>query len=688
MPSPNRNSPAAVADCTSAVDDRGYREMMTAGLDLLDQGVTVFDHELRLVGCNAAFLRLLDFPAELARPGTPFEAFIRYNAGRNEYGPGDAEQQVAERVAAARAFTAHDTQRRRPDGRLLAIHGYPLPHRGFITVYSDITAQDGQARQIERHQAELEEHIRVRTADLTAAMAENRKTTEALRRSEARLQQITDAIPAHIAYFDRHRVYRYANRSYAEWFGLSSQTMPGMTIQEAIGELYESVRDHIDLALGGQEITYEYSLVNRQGQLHSARSTLVPDRGQDGEVRGCFVHAVDITEQRRTQNALAQAQKMEAIGQLTGGLAHDFNNMLTVVMGNLNGLREQFPDHEIAAPLIESAAEAAAGGADLIRRLLTFARQQPIAPCPVEVNELVLRLTRMVRRSLPKTVTLVTALASGELIARVDPNQLESALLNLALNARDALPRGGELRIETAPETLDGRAAADLEIPPGDYVRLAVSDNGMGMDSATMAHIFEPFFTTKSFGKGSGLGLSMVYGFIRQSGGGVRIRSRQAVGTSVALLLPRVRDDVVRVEEAGAAELLGKRLVLLVEDVEEVRKVVRRQLAGLGLNVIEAESGNEAADMVEHIGEIALVLSDVVMPGGMDGRALSRFIRRFRPDLPVVLMSGFADKVATYRDDDVVPILEKPFTDQDLEKTLRTVIARMERMKAQHEQAR
>ena len=667
-------------------DDHRYREMMAAGLDLLDEGVTVFDHDLRLVACNSTFLRLLDFPASMAEPGTPFEAFMRYNAERNEYGPGDPDQQVAERMAAAWTFKAHQTRRRRPDGRLLQIRGYPLPHRGFITLYADITEQDRQARQIESHQAELEEHIRVRTADLTAAMEENRRTTEALQRSEARLQQITDAIPAHIAYFDRDWVYRYANRSYAEWFGLTSQTMAGVKIQDAIGELYESVKDHVVLALGGQEVTYEYAMLNRQGRMVSARSTLVPDLGPDGQVRGCFVHAVDITEQRRTQSALAQAQKMEAIGQLTGGLAHDFNNMLTVVMGNLNGLREQFPDNEAAAPLIESAAEAAAGGADLVRRLLAFARQQPIAPCPVEVNELVLRLTRMVRRSLPKTIALVTALAHTEMVARVDPNQLESALLNLALNARDAMPRGGELRIETDLETLDSRSAADLELTPGNYIRIAVSDNGTGMDSATMAHIFEPFFTTKAFGKGSGLGLSMVYGFIKQSGGGVRIRSRQAVGTTVALLLPCLREGSPDEDGTVSDTLLGNRLVLLVEDVEEVRKVVRRQLSSLGLNVIEAESGNEAADMVEHIGEIALVLSDVVMPGGMDGRALSRFIRRFRPDVPVVLMSGFADKVATYRDDDTVLILEKPFTDEALEKTLRTAIAKTERMK--HEQTR
>lgn len=510
-----------------------------------------------------------------------------------------------------------------------------------------------------------------------------------LTHSELRLRQITDTIPAHIGYFDHDWVFRYGNRRYAQWFGTTSEGMKDRPILDVIGpHVFAQVEDKVRRALAGEEVSYEYSMPGPGGEILYTRSTLVPDFGPGGEVIGCYVHAVDVTEQRRTQGALAQAQKMEAIGQLTGGLAHDFNNMLTVVMGNLHGLVEALGDHPAVAEYVEPALAAAEGGAGLIRRLLAFSRQQPIAPVVVEVNELVLDMARMIRRSLPSTITVSTASRDVDLRALVDPNQLESALLNLALNARDAMPNGGELRIACSLECIEGAAAADLELPPGCYVQIAVADNGTGMDSATLTRVFEPFFTTKKFGLGSGLGMAMVYGFIKQSGGGVRIRSRQAVGTTVSLLLPQAPREAAALPAAGTAEPgdgggvptvaarpLEGRLVLLVEDDDKVRDVVRKQLSALGCAVLEAESGHEAADMVENIPAIALVLSDIVMPGGMDGRALARFVRRFRPELPVVLMSGYADRALPGREDADVEVLGKPFTQERLLEALRAAIA-------------
>ncbi len=648
--------------------DRRYREMLGAGLDLLDQGVTVFDAELRMVAWNGAFLRLLDFPESLARQGMSFEDFIRYNAERGDYGPGDPALQVAERVARAKSFQPHVTERVRPNGQVLSIRGFPLPHDGFITVYTDITEQRRVQAQIANHQAELEAHIRSRT--------------EALRRSEQRLREITDAIPAAVAYFDRSLIYRYANKGYADWFGWSAAAIEGTQIREVTGqEVFAIVSPYVARALAGEQLSYEYTLTGRDGAPAHARSTLVPDIGPDGEVHGCYVHSVDVTEQRHTQAALAQAQKMEAIGQLTGGLAHDFNNMLTVVIGNLVALKENHPDDPLTENFVEPAMHAANRGAELIRRLLGFARRQPLEPKPLEVNELILGMSKLIRRSLPGTIAVSTASREPCLVAMVDAHQLENALLNLALNARDAMPNGGELRIESSLEHLGVHAAADLEVPPGDYVQIAVSDNGMGMDGSTLARVFEPFFTTKQFGMGSGLGMSMVYGFTKQSGGGVRIRSRQARGTTVALLLPSVAEaeqpDMLPAV-LGDIELAGK-LVLLAEDDADVRAVVRMQLAELGCVVVEAENGAEAADLVENIPAIALVISDVVMPGVMDGRALARFVRRFRPDLPVVLMSGFAESHfqphASIDADLHLPLLAKPFSRDKLLAALRPFAA-------------
>lgn len=505
---------------------------------------------------------------------------------------------------------------------------------------------------------------------------------QTLSHSELRLRQITDTIPAHIGYFDRDWVFRYGNQRYAQWFGTTRERMEGRPILEVIGpHVFAQVEDKVRRALAGEEVSYEYSMPGPGGELLHTRSTLVPDFGPNGEVIGCYVHAVDVTEQRRTQSALAQAQKMEAIGQLTGGLAHDFNNMLAVVMGNLQGLLEALGEHPAVAEYVEPALAAVEGGAGLIRRLLAFSRRQPIAPVVIGVNELVLDMARMIRRSLPSTITISTASRDVDLRALVDPNQLESAILNLALNARDAMPNGGELRIECSLECIEGAAAADLELPPGCYVQIAVADNGTGMDSATLTRVFEPFFTTKKFGLGSGLGMAMVYGFIKQSGGGVRIRSRQAVGTTVSLLLPQAPHETAAPEGEGAhapaapVRPLEGRLVLLVEDDDKVRDVVRKQLSALGCAVLEAESGHEAADMIENIPAIALVLSDIVMPGGMDGRALARFVRRFRPELPVVLMSGYADKAAAGHEDADIPVLGKPFAQERLVEVLNAAIA-------------
>jgi len=536
----------------------------------------------------------------------------------------------------------------------------------------------------ERRYRELEEYVRARTAELTAANAEltaaieaNRQMTAALRRSEARLREITDAIPAHIAYFDHDQTYRYANRPYARWFGREPAEIVGRRIEAVTpAEVIDAVGDHVRRALAGEHVTYEYTLRGNGGEPRHARITLVPDVAADGTVLGCYVHAVDVTEQRHTQNALTQAQKMEAIGQLSGGLAHDFNNMLTVVMGNLAALREARPDDPAIEEYAEPAMQAAEGGARLVRRLLTFARQQPLEPRAVDVNELILGIARLLRRSLPEAIALHTASRNAELVALIDPHQLESALVNLALNARDAMPGGGELKIESSLERLEGAAASDLELPPGEYVQIAVSDNGTGMDGSTLTHVFEPFFTTKEFGSGSGLGMAMVYGFTCQSGGGVRIRSRQACGTTVALVLPRVAGapaaKAAPTPSPPAADLAG-RIVLLVEDDAEVRKVVRRQLAALGCSVLEAENGAEAADLIENIPAIALVLSDIVMPGGMDGRALARFIRRFRPRLPVILMSGEIEKAADMAEELAIPLLAKPFSRGELSAILHAI---------------
>jgi len=666
----------ATADAPDAPDTPGDAQrrddLLHAGLDELDQGFTVFDADLHLVAWNRNFLRLLDFPEQMAYVGAPFESFIRYNARRGEYGPGDPEELVTRIVGLAGNFASHYSERHRPNGQVIAVRGAPLPHFGFITLYTDVTEQRRYQARIEEQNAELENRVLERTAELEAANrrlieanAANLEITASLRRSEERLRLITDRVPANIGYFDNQQIFRYANRGYSEWFSLPTEEIVGHSIESVLGPVWPTVRDNIACALHGEQVSYEYSLTRADGRPVFARSTLVPELAPDGTVLGCFVLALDITEQKRTQAALVQAQKMEGIGQLTGGIAHDFNNMLTVVIGNLAVLREQHGRDPELDEYLDSALQASRRGVDLIKRMLAFSRQQPLAPKTVDIGWLVQEMAKLMRRSLPETIALTTFTGDCHRLARVDTNQLDNTLLNLVLNARDAMPQGGLIRIELGAIAVTPATAREQDLAPGDYVSITVTDNGLGMDSATQARVFEPFFTTKAFGKGSGLGMAMVYGFVKQSGGSARISSAPGQGSSVTLLLPAMVEDT-EVDDSPDVQLVPggntERLVLLVEDDPDVRKIVRRQLTELGYPVLEAENGPEALGMIANVPDIAVILSDIVMPGGIDGWELARCAKKSRPQVRIVLMSGYAygSSEEDIKDPEL-PMLSKPF---------------------------
>ena len=623
--------------------------MLQAGLDLIDQGFTVFDAELRLVAWNRAFLRLLDFPEHLAYPGAPFESFIRHNAQRGEYGHDDPEGQIAARVAAARNFSGHDIERARPDGRVLRVMGRPLPGHGFVTLYSDITDQRRAERMVRDQNAELERRVAERT--------------EALRRSEQQMRLITDSIPALVAYVDRSRSYRYVNRGYREWFGLDPARPGAISAREFLGAAtYEGIKQHVAEAFAGRAVSFAYELDRIDGSRIRVRTSLIPDTGADGVVAGCFELTFDITEHVRAQELLMRAQKMEALGQLTGGLAHDFNNLLTVIIGNLGILAHDQPEAESTQEFVQPALQAAHHGAGLIRRLMAFARQQPLQAVAVDSAAAVAAVARLVRRSMPESLALQVEPAGPPMWTWIDPAELETALLNLLMNARDATGGRGTVRLATARETLAFEPAAQRQLAAGDYLRIDVADDGCGMDEATRARIFEPFFTTKAVGVGTGLGLAMVYGFARQSGGAVDVVSAPGQGSTVSLWLPLCAAPAPSAATPGQAHpatAARRGLALLVEDDAAVRQVVRRSLLDLGWSVLEASDGLEARAMLAGVPDIVLLLSDVVMPGGVDGRDLAREARE-RYHVPrVLLMSGHAP----LRDEpDGIPLLRKPFT--------------------------
>ena len=667
--------------------DLAHFTMLQAGLDLLDQGMTVFDADLRLVAWNEPFLQLLGFPAELAFVGASFESFIRHNAEQGEYGAGDADSQVRERVVTAASFAPHTTERVRPNGQVLRVRGAPLPHKGFITLYTDITAQRHAEALIHQQNAQLENRVLLRTAELENANArlslandENARIAAKLRSSEARLRLINDNMPFLIGYVDKDQHYQYANKAYSNWFGVPIDVV-GSYLPDLIGaELYAHLKGYIDQALAGRQLTYEYQM-QRDGQTVFARSTLVPEISADHETLGFFTFSQDITEQKRMQAALVQAQKMESLGQLTGGLSHDFNNLLTVIIGTLVVLQEHPPQAGELNEFIEPALQSARRGAQLIKRLLTFSRQHPLEPMAVDIAHMIGDMGTLIRRSLPDTIAVSTDFPDGRIDCMVDPAQLESALLNFVMNARDAMPAGGRLRIAARAVDL-GLDAAAFAVSPGAYAMVEVADNGCGMDAATLARAYEPFFTTKQFGRGSGLGLSMAYGLVKQSGGGIDLQSQLGQGTTVRLVLPLSHraDDVLGGPCAPDAPALShaRELVLLVEDEADVRRVVRQQLIELGYPVIEADSGAQALAMVAQIPDIAIVLCDVVMPGDIDGRQLGKQVAASHPQMRILLMSGYSDAANPAHPNDsgargdpgAPPLLAKPFIRQELAQAL------------------
>jgi PAS domain S-box-containing protein len=375
----------------------------------------------------------------------------------------------------------------------------------------------------------------------------------------------------------------------------------------------------------------------------------------------------EIVRREEAQAALIQAQRMEAFGQLTGGVAHDFNNLLTIVTGNLELLGDA-TQTEAARVLLKRAADAADMGAALTKRLLTFARRRRLSPQVLDLNELVLGLIEILKRTIGEPITLTTMLAGNLWKARVDASEVENALLNLAINARDAMPNGGGLVIET-------RNATAKELPfdgaGRDYILVSVSDTGEGMPQEVVERAFEPFFSTKEPGRGTGLGLSTVYGFAEQSGGHVIIASEVGKGTTVNLYLPRAEADAsTRVPEAGDAVPLSaeNEVVLVVEDNAEVRELTLQRVEGLGYVALEAESGPAAIALLEGGEHIDLVLSDIVMAGGMSGYDVARWIRNHAPAVKVVLTTGYAAEEASHDASALgtTPILRKPYKRAEL----------------------
>jgi PAS domain S-box-containing protein len=535
----------------------------------------------------------------------------------------------------------------------------------------------------------------------------------ALQQSERMFRMIADQAPVMIWLAGQDGQVTYLN---ARWYEYTGQIPPAAAGLGWLQSIHPEDRARIEqedqeVAHTRRAFQFEYRLRGADGTYRWMLDSGIPRFDANGEFEGFIGSVVDVNQHReaeqvlrrsnaelealvaqrteefrKAEEALRQASKMEAIGQLTGGIAHDFNNLLTVVIGNLDSVQRQAAGEASLDRLKRAADNAMAGAkraAALTQRLLAFARRQPLDPKPTDLSRLVTSMIELLTRTLGERIDIQTVYGAGLWRVEIDPNQLESALLNLALNARDAMPEGGQLTIETSNIFIDELYVAKTgEMAVGQYVVLAVSDTGHGMGPEVLARVFEPFFTTKPVGQGSGLGLPQVYGFVKQSGGHVKVYSEVGVGTTVKIYLPRLSRDVGEEEAPSEAEphIDGSRneSVLVVEDEAAVREYSCEILRELGYRVLEARDGNQALQVLEREPSINVLFTDVGLPG-MTGKELADKARAIRPDLKVLFTTGYARNAIVHhgRLDPGVQLLVKPFTYEDLAMRMRGILDEM-----------
>ena len=679
---------------TAQVDAERALERQTNTLSTLIEnlpiGVALLDRDLRLVAFNRPYFTSLALPSDLVEIGDPVEKVIRYNAGRGDYGPGDPETIVREVLDRLRKPQHRSYEMKQGGGQIVEISARPLAGGGLLSTFTDITERRRRETELEQAHKELEVQAAELTQmnfDLRREVGKREEATSQLEAANAKLQALVDASPLPIVSLDTRRRVVTWNQAAERHFGYAAA--------EVVGRPYPLVppegEAEFDALFGRSKAGEQLRDVavkrcHKDGRVLDVVFSGAPLYNADHRLVGVVYVLEDVTEKRKIEKQIAQAVKMDAVGQLTGGIAHDFNNLLGIIVGNLDQQTETL-DHRPDAiddikTLGREALDASLRGAELVRRLLAFSRSQPLQPQVIDVGATVHEVEPLLWRALGEHVTVETYVADDLWKVTADPTQLENVIVNLAINARDAMPNGGHIKIICANRTLDAAAAESAELLAGDYVAVSVSDTGTGIPPDVLAHVFEPFFTTKEVGKGSGLGLSMVYGYARQSGGGVRIYSEPGNGTEVRVYLPRARGDVAAGETAGdepAPDIpSGHERVLLVEDKAEVRAMAARLLTSLGYQVLEAESGAGALELINRGATFDVLFTDIVMPGNVTGIDLAHEARRQRPRLPILLTSGFSDPETLHTEATAlgVQVLRKPYRKAELAEYLRTALDR------------
>jgi len=612
--------------------------LIQAGLNLIGQALSIYDSDLRLAACNRRFAEMFDLPRSLTLPGAHFEDTVRHLIAQGEYGEvADVETFVRTRVEQARAFEPHYMERTRANGRMISVEGAPLPQGGWVTVYTDITAVKSQEQLLRTRSELLSEEVLARSEELAATNRKLAATVLALEEAqreltemEARTRLTTEMMPAHIAHVDSAGCYTFSNRRLSNVMPGRPSQIVGLHISEALGrDAYARVLPHLQMALSGTPSTFEFT------DIHSSRRIRVAFTPDETE-NGVYILSMDVTEETQARAALQQTRRREMAAQLTSGLAHDFSNLLTIILGMQSKMAAMDLPTD-ADPLITATLQAARRGGDLLNRIADITAHRAWRPEPLDVPVFLTDLHTLAAPSLPDSIA-ISMHASITRRALLDAGQLQDSLLNLILNARDACGQSGTIRL-SATETQDT------------WIDFNVEDTGPGFSPDALKHALDPFFTTKGDG-GSGLGLSMVYDTAKLAGGQLRI-GNTATGARVTLRLPL----------RHAARHLKSELVLLVEDSADLRTTIREMLTGLGHSVIEAVSVDEARALAQGVPDIAFVLSDI----SVEGPALGTELVDALPGKPVYLMTSLPASDPRHAEAAAkTAVLPKPFSRADL----------------------
>lgn len=638
---------------TTSPNDRA--RLTEAGLNLIQQALSIYDRDLRLAVCNRPFREMFNLPLHLTQPGAQFDETIRFLVDSGEYGEVDNPDAFIEaRVEQARTFEAHYMERTRANGRTISVEGSPLPQGGWVTVYTDITGIKSQEKLLRARSEELSDQVLSHAERLAQTNRELGATNTALEEAkrqlteiEARTRMVTEMMPAHIAHVGPDGLYTYSNRRLTSVMPTRPNDIHGLHIAEALGaEAFAKIKPHMEAALAGTPSTFEFS---HEESGRRIRAAFTPDFGPDFSVNGVYILSMDVTEETQARAALAQTGKRELAAQLTSGMAHDFANLLTIILGMQSRLSRMVTGE--AEELITVTQAAARRGGRLLDRLASISGHREIKPEPVDLPAFLSELRTLAVPSLPEGVRLDLEIGAMPGLMLLDASGLQDSLLNLILNARDAIGDG------------PGRIGLSAEVQGDTWIELCVTDTGPGFSTAALTRALDPFFTTKGE-EGSGLGLSMVYDVTKLAGGRVRL-ANTGTGAAVSVRLP------LRIAEAEAPP----QMVLLVEDSPELRETIREMLTRLGHSVIEAASADEAEALADLPG-IGLILSDINLVGARTGHDLLRSLRAGGHTAPMVLMTSLPlSDPRRQAASAEFPVLSKPFSEAALTGFLQTEAA-------------